>query len=453
MKNIIETNEIDYIFQKQKMIIGSDKELTVNKLCAVFFDSSSSEKYFWLISILQICIKTKIKEIDISELYDRMIANAWHLVLNHNLSLGYKDPINKSIVSLQKNMTVPIESSLEELLKCVAKGKEGKRNPIYIVYDLPYSFLSPWFDGLCSSSIKEKIQNRESGCLYSIYEKWHSPSYIVINDRWRDFIFDNFWILINFAYEGLANYLKYKNRQTHNLMSLLRVEGGYTSDMIKKRITNPSLCYYFNDKNKCYVFNSLLKEIYSGAGCFLVFNNTIYKLSIGSFYLFFSILKEVKFNQVELSKPLIKINDGSPLYALYEKKMFISKIQDIRHNTVKQIYEIQVDGVWYDNRGYLSAEKVLNTSFQKKKVVEIENIKEGHKDLDKPHINRRRTIIGKYVKLYPSHLVGMVTAIKFDEYNNQKLVVKILNGKIIEMYDNPLLYKTLSQNIVNKINQ
>ena len=440
----------NYISQNNIIKKTKIKELPINRLCSVFFYVSSTENFFWFISLLQISACSN-NRISVHHLFLRMIANAWHLILNHNLSLGYNDPLKKVLLFIQKNFKATKDQSIDDLYGILNHQKETivEKGIKYINENLPFDFLCPLFDDSDDYNWHKRMLNKNSGSIYSVYYN-RIGFYITVDKNWKQYFMANYWALLNFTYVQLADFLKLKNRRIDNLVPILREEGGITKAILEKLTVDNSVKYYLNTQKLCYVFNSQYEIIFSSKGKIIKINNVFYRLYLGSDYFLVHALDMLNSNEICIDKAIICAYDNSPLYMLFYKKKCIDQVLEIKKNKVGT-YEINVQGIWYTNKGFSVNENIPSPFIITKNIKSERKIVSDAKTVSASKENVKSNLIGRYVKLFPSHSVGIISSIKITTKGDTKFVVTTIDGRRIEIYDNPYIYKFLTPSQVKKI--
>jgi 5-methylcytosine-specific restriction endonuclease McrA len=198
--------------------------LPVNKLAACFNNTSSTYKYYWLLSILQ-SVEQGNYEILKRELFAKMISNAWYTVNYFNVSFGSQDLIQKAIYSIKLYERITID----ENRRTVVAKLLNSRNP-FVVRELwhfnknvPHWFLSPWFPKIGNETnsqrerrIYQSSQKFENLCLYSLENEL-----IRINPDWINYLKSNLRVLKDYCYWNLALFLQTKNPNVPDIPSKL----------------------------------------------------------------------------------------------------------------------------------------------------------------------------------------------------------------------------------------
>lgn len=67
------------------------------------------------------------------------------------------------------------------------------------------------------------------------------------------------------------------------------------------------------------------------------------------------------------------------------------------------------------------------------------------------HKGHYSSMLGRYLKLFPSHMIGKISQIKETKKGERKFVIDTVEGKRVEIYDNPYVYQLLSPSQVRKL--
>ena len=131
--------------------------------------------------------------------------------------------------------------------------------------------------------------------------------------------------------------------------------------------------------------------------------------------------------------------------------MNIEKIEDIRLNSADGQHDIRVSGQWYNNKGNLVKQESNNKDVLPKKLVKSAPIIEEQETEDTKDSDASSSIIGRYIRMFPSQVFGKVIRVKATSLGQRKLIVETTEGKLKEIYDDPYLYEKLSPSKVQKI--
>jgi hypothetical protein len=432
-------------------------ELSISRLCTIFFDVSTAERFFWFISILQICLKNKSNKIRVRQIFVRMIANAWYPIIRRNLTFGYTDPLGKLTKDLHNKLQIPLDLTVDDIVDFINKRINDdvvQKSLWKMSSNIPSDFLKPWIDKLFSYEIEKESQKQGVESPYSIFNDYVDGTYIIFDKNWKAYLKDNYALLLDFTYRSLAIYLKTKNKQVFDLVTLLKTNNDTTTANLEVVPTSSGKLtsfYYLNTNKQSYIFNSQYDQVYSCLGKIIKFNNKYYRVIISeeSF-----VVREVKLltnKQAVLSNSIINAHWNSPLFAIFETKLNIELIEDIRLNSADGQHDIKVSGEWYNNKGNLLKQEFNNKDVFPKELAESAPIIEEQKTKDTKDSDASSSIIGRYIRMFPSQDVGKVIRVKATSLGQRKLIVETTEGKLKEIYDDPYLYEILSPSKVQKI--
>lgn len=201
--------------------LPASKDLPIHKLSAVFNNTTTSYKFFWFLSILDILedknhkTGTLLKEtplhINISEIILYMVINAWY-PLYCRLSLGLQDRIFEVRQELKDKYNLPEDADKNNLIKVLKKEYLHDISPLTkkLQTYVPFKFIQPWVTGSDKKVIKDS-NDISLRCIYS----FNDNNSITIKPLWMDYLIDNLKILREFTYWNLLFYLQRRNPHDH----------------------------------------------------------------------------------------------------------------------------------------------------------------------------------------------------------------------------------------------
>ena len=189
------------------MQLPKSSNLPVNLLAACFNNTSSTYKYYWLLSILQeveIGNRVILKE----KLFARMISNAWFTVNYFHVSFGKQDLIQDTIRFINEFEEIPVDEKLNSvfLKLTTTQNRVVKKQLWHFNRNVPHWFLSPWFPGKNRTEIYHSSITLRNNCLYALYDER-----IEINPLWLSYLSSNLRVLKDFCYWNLSLFLQGKN--------------------------------------------------------------------------------------------------------------------------------------------------------------------------------------------------------------------------------------------------
>lgn len=120
--------------------------LSTNRIGKVFDSKSSTYKYFWFLSIMQIHAKAESLNIGVWDIVTRMVANAWYPIHYFRLSFGKTDSLYNIVTQLHKEINIPIDAGVEAVIEGIKPYNESlmvKKLLRTLTLNVPYRFLSP----------------------------------------------------------------------------------------------------------------------------------------------------------------------------------------------------------------------------------------------------------------------------------------------------------------------
>lgn len=200
------------------MQLPSSNDLPIHHLAASFKNTSATYKFYWFLSIIQFAEQSHFK-IQKSDLFAKMLANAWFTVNFFRVSFGSQDVIQQSIRQIKVLEDIPIEGNQETIFKILTSTSEPETLKILRHFDknVPHWFLSHWFSNTkLRSDIYKESSLPESLSLYALFQ-----DHIIVNPIWRDYLQSNAGVLKGFCYWNLALFLQGKNPNVPDIPSKL----------------------------------------------------------------------------------------------------------------------------------------------------------------------------------------------------------------------------------------
>ena len=188
--------------------------LPIGKLAACFNKTTSSYKFYWLLSILD-QVENGAIDIPKRNLFAGMISHAWYTIHYYRLRFGtartgkgYSDLLHESVLIIKEIEQLPITADRKEVLDCLINTSQKLTLKSLFHFDryVPFKFLSPWFPGCSNDEIIFRSKSSESLTLYSF-----TNDSIKINDHWVNYLKTNVAFIRDFCYWHLALYLQNKN--------------------------------------------------------------------------------------------------------------------------------------------------------------------------------------------------------------------------------------------------
>jgi len=219
------------------MHLPKSQNLPVNLLAACFNKTSSTYKYYWLLSILQ-SVESGLTTIPKKDLFCRMISQSWYTVNYFHVSFGKQDTIQKAILAINEIEKISIDEKQELVFKKLLNSSNNitEKQLWHFNKNVPHWFLTPWFPKnenekeshhmkriyLQSKSLSEKS-------LYSLNE-----NNIVIHAEWKNYLIENARVLKDFCYWNLALFLQSKNPNVPDIPNKL-IKPAQRSGLLSQR--------------------------------------------------------------------------------------------------------------------------------------------------------------------------------------------------------------------------
>lgn len=240
--------------------------VSFNRLNSVFNNTTNSYKFYWWLSIIEICNQKEFDVISFDEIVFKIISKLWYPVNFFKISLGKIDKCSKYVKQIQEKYNLADNISEADLYDFLIDHRDSDilvKITDELTKYVPYRFIRPWFkqetrglkDGLVNSKIIE-LQNEFAPYLIDL-----SNSKIKINEKWFD------WIKINYSIlKTSTNFylLKYLEKENPNITSLsIKLEKPKLRNL--KTQTKYWKSYILNEPNAISVFEnkpiSELKEL------------------------------------------------------------------------------------------------------------------------------------------------------------------------------------------------
>lgn len=180
---------------------------------------TNSYKIYWFKAIFDYANKG-IRIISMDKLLARMLANAWNICINTNLSLGNMDKLREyilDIVTLYPNLKEEDDIDIIENKIINITSKTIKKKINNLLEYVPYRLLTPFLKEFNLALTPEKTEKYIEKCslvkkdvLYKICNKT-----IFINESYYEYIRKNNIIILKWINYNLENYLKKKNEEDY----------------------------------------------------------------------------------------------------------------------------------------------------------------------------------------------------------------------------------------------
>lgn len=206
--------------------IPQREALSTGCLSRVFRDTVATYKYYWFISLLDVCVHHRQLRIPIWELITRMVANAWYPIHYFRLSFGKSDSMYGAIGRLRELTGLPVDADLQQvqqtLKSCVDRGDTSVKQVLRVfTRNVPYRFLMPWIGTTDNREMMLRSQRFENGALYGLFQDGKGELMVEVNPVWQDYLAEHYRILLDYTYWNLTNFLQVRNPNVPNIPSKL----------------------------------------------------------------------------------------------------------------------------------------------------------------------------------------------------------------------------------------
>lgn len=238
------------------MHIPQSSSLSTSAMNRVFSKTTATYKFYWLLSLLDLHVKSHRDRVLAIDVAARMVAYAWYPIEYFKLSFGKADSMSTIIpeVAMLTGITVDdkLEDKSEMIMQAVTYDKQVRTKVKILLNKVPFRFQTPWIDTSIDSEMKRRSQLFENDCLYSLTGSGESLT-VNINPKWSEYLNTNYEILRDFAFWNLSIFLQSKNPNVPNITGkLIRPENREPLTKQKKfwntviEIGGPMHCIYTN---------------------------------------------------------------------------------------------------------------------------------------------------------------------------------------------------------------
>lgn len=199
------------------MQLPNNKALNISTLSQIFDNTTATYKFYWFVAVLCIVVKERKTRISFWEIIAAMISESWYPIHYFKISFGKSDSLFEKSTEIQKDLQISIDADKDKIKSQLLDNlDENKKYMRIFIKNVPYRFLSPWIKYTYDNDVVEKSKKFENNCLYAI-----NGEEIIINDNWKDYLIENYAILIDFAFWNLTEFLQKRNPNVPNLSAKL----------------------------------------------------------------------------------------------------------------------------------------------------------------------------------------------------------------------------------------
>lgn len=223
-----------------KQLPESD-DVNVSALSRLFTDKSTSYKYLFCISLLDILKRRQfeiLSPISFYEIVVEMLANAWYPHTYFKLSFGSIDQIAKKLDSLDLEISEPIlqfKDTDKKLLRKAIVSQDLKSIVSHLKRCVPFRLISPFLEKELEGVNRGRgneleyamptIANRYFETQKPLYcfdsNKYSECKAIIINPSWAKYIERNYAVLWGWVAWEWLNYMQQKNTSIPGIVNKL----------------------------------------------------------------------------------------------------------------------------------------------------------------------------------------------------------------------------------------
>ena len=178
----------------------------IEKMKHAFDKKSTSYKFFWFMSLLDIYKETQVANISFRQILIKMTAKAWKYVflLNGRFSQSDQLPLYlKTVMESAKIKFNATETEVEAILDSNYEKLKMKSILCPLLKNVPFRFLSPWIVFTSNDEVMKKSWDKDSRCPYELYE-----DHIIVSELWGEAfidLYDTLQLLAEYKLEAYLN--------------------------------------------------------------------------------------------------------------------------------------------------------------------------------------------------------------------------------------------------------
>jgi len=188
----------------------------IENLNRAFANTQNSYKYYWWLSINELCHTEKIQKIAFEDIVLKILSKLWYPVNYFKLSFGKLDRCSRYVKQIQIDYNIEDDVSEKELYQFLLDNKSSvllKKITAELTRYVPYRFIRPWFNEETHGLLDSKVNNallalQNDSCPYIINREQKK---IEINSDSYNWIISNYSMTKAFTYFELVKYLEKEN--------------------------------------------------------------------------------------------------------------------------------------------------------------------------------------------------------------------------------------------------
>lgn len=207
--------------------------LRTRELGAVFRDTTSSYKFFWLLAIVDLLSELN-RSLPAARLVKAMVIRTWATVALFRLSLGKVDRLQDCVRALQASASLPARTSAAKLSQFLNAWPALADWVDELARFVPGRFLATWFPQAARATPYDRRGSREIAAVSDRafglansgpYRLIETPDGVLVElaPGWRDWLDTNRALVLGFAEQQLTRYLQARNPNVPAIVNKLQL--------------------------------------------------------------------------------------------------------------------------------------------------------------------------------------------------------------------------------------
>ena len=190
----------------------------------------------------------------------------------------------------------------------------------------------------------------------------------------------------------------------------------------------------------CRLVNDQHETIYSSTGKIICVNNTFLRVIYTWSSISITIIEKQFNGKFFAGKRILLAKYRSDLFKELDRNSYLNQIEDFRQSSSKpKKYEIKVTNTWYDNEGKKINADITHSNRKKENAKPKMNTFSYPQSVSPNLSGRKHALIGDWIIWKPTETKGEVINYK-SRGSLRKLVIRLKDGTIQEVYDNIKVY-------------
>lgn len=183
---------------------------STEKLAVAFANTTASYKFYWFLSLLDLCVEEDADCFMANDVFVRMLAKAWAPVRYYHLSLGKMDSFARMMSEVAALKRLRDDSSEADVVKALKGDPEATRLLRLLDKNVPFRFLHPWLRSSDNAVVAALSVDFTNDCPYSLTRLERGWA-VQLHPLWCRYFRRNYGILRDFAQWHLVRFV-----QNHN---------------------------------------------------------------------------------------------------------------------------------------------------------------------------------------------------------------------------------------------